>query len=102
MNLILIFFQLHHPGSQRQLEEVWKNQDHMTGQEFNPRVFFQVHDLDGNSFWDQYEVKVFFRKELDKIYNERRSDLRERAEEMERMRETYFQESDTNKDGLIE
>jgi hypothetical protein len=43
------------------------------------------------------------RHELDKVYdpNAPEDDMREREEEMERMREYAFQESDVNKDRLI-
>lgn len=60
-------------------------------------------DVDGNGVWDQTEVKALFIKELDKMYENGapEDDMRERQEEMERMREHVFQESDTNKDGLI-
>ncbi|XP_014483577.1 PREDICTED: nucleobindin-2 isoform X2 [Dinoponera quadriceps] len=94
---------LHHPGSKQQLEEVWEKQDHMENQEFNPKTFFYLHDLDGNGFWDQDEVKALFLKELDKIYNEGapEDDIYERREEMERMREHVFNEADLNHDGLI-
>ncbi|KAL0280429.1 UNVERIFIED_CONTAM: hypothetical protein PYX00_001720 [Menopon gallinae] len=94
---------LHHPGSKQQLEEVWEKQDHMENQEFDPKVFFQLHDLDGNGFWDQNEVKTLFLKELDKMYEQGapEDDMRERAEEMERMREHVFSEADKNRDGLI-
>ncbi|XP_033224026.1 nucleobindin-2 isoform X2 [Belonocnema kinseyi] len=94
---------LHHPGSKQQLEEVWEKQDHMESQDFDPKTFFYLHDLDGNGAWDQNEVKALFRKELDKLYAEGHpeDDLLERAEEMERMREHVFKEADLNKDGLI-
>ncbi|PNF41274.1 hypothetical protein B7P43_G01464 [Cryptotermes secundus] len=94
---------LHHPGSKQQLEEVWEKQDHMDNQEFNPRTFFHLHDLDGNGVWDADEVKALFLKELDKMYTPGASedDMRERIEELERMREHVFKEADTNKDGLI-
>ncbi|XP_021917818.1 nucleobindin-2 isoform X3 [Zootermopsis nevadensis] len=94
---------LHHPGSKQQLEEVWEKQDHMDNQEFNPRTFFHLHDLDGNGVWDADEVKALFLKELDKMYTpgEAEDDMRERIEELERMREHVFREADTNKDGLI-
>lgn len=44
-----------------------------------------------------------FVKELDKVYQSGipEDDMRERAEEMERMREHVFTETDTNRDGLI-
>lgn len=40
---------------------------------------------------------------MDKVYQSGlpEDDMRERAEEMERMREHVFQETDTNRDGLI-
>ncbi|GFG30832.1 hypothetical protein Cfor_00760 [Coptotermes formosanus] len=94
---------LHHPGSKQQLEEVWETQDHMENQDFNPRIFFHLHDLDGNGVWDADEVKALFLKELDKMYSPgaAEDDMRERIEELERMREHVFKEADTNKDGLI-
>merc|ERR1712020_106830 len=62
-----------------------------------------MHDLNGDNHWDEDEVRVLFRKELDKVYdpNAPEDDMREREEEMERMREHVFSESDTNKDRLI-
>jgi len=46
---------------------------------------------------------MLFKKELDKVYdpNAPEDDMREREEEMERMREHVFKESDVNKDRLI-
>jgi hypothetical protein len=48
-------------------------------------------------------LQVLFKKELDKVYdpNAPEDDMREREEEMERMREHVFKESDTDKDRLI-
>ncbi len=31
---------VHHPGSKKQLEQVWEEQDHMPKEEFNPKVGF--------------------------------------------------------------
>ncbi|XP_043475598.1 nucleobindin-2 isoform X2 [Leptopilina heterotoma] len=94
---------LHHPGSKQQFEEVWKEEDHMTDQDFDPKTFFYMHDLDGNGYWDIEEINAIFRKELDKIYEVGHSedDIIERVEEMERMREHFLKEADTNKDSLI-
>lgn len=94
---------IHHPGNKAQLEEVWEKQDHMEGQDFDPKSFFMLHDIDGNGYWDENEVKVLFINELNKMYQAGvpEDDMKERAEEMERMREHVFQEADTNKDGLI-
>jgi len=51
-----------------------------------------MHDLDGNGEWDENEVRILFRKELDKAYdpNNPEDDMKEREEEMERMREHVF------------
>ncbi|XP_033330765.1 nucleobindin 1 isoform X4 [Megalopta genalis] len=95
--------QVHHPGSKQQLEEVWEKQDHMEPEDFNPKTFFYMHDIDGNGVWDQDEVKALFLKELDKLYVQGTSqeELFKRVEEMERMREHVFNEVDLNKDALI-
>ena len=59
--------------------------------------------MDGNGFWDEIEVKALFVKELDKLYQSGlpEDDMRERAEEMERMREQTFKMIDKNNDKLI-
>ncbi|RZC31998.1 nucleobindin-2, partial [Asbolus verrucosus] len=94
---------LHEPGHKAQLEEVWQEQDQMQ-QEFDPKTFFMLHDMDSNGLWDQDEVKALFVKELEKMYaaGEPEDDMRERAEEMERMRESVFKEVDLNRDGFID
>lgn len=94
---------LHAPVHKQQLEEVWEEQDHMQ-QDFDPKTFFMLHDLDGNGLWDETEVKALFVKELDKMYSQGapEDDMRERVEEMERMRESVFAEIDTNRDGFID
>lgn len=61
---------VHHPGSKDQLEEVWEKQDHMEGQDFDPKTFFMLHDIDGNNFWDENEVKALFIQELNKVYQQ--------------------------------
>lgn len=94
---------LHHPGSKAQLEEVWEKEDHMENQKFNPKTFFLLHDINSDGYWDEDEVKALFLKELDKLYQAGvpEDDMREREEEMERMREHVFKESDMNGDRLI-
>nr|XP_014094528.1 nucleobindin-2 [Bactrocera oleae] len=94
---------VHHPGNKAQLEDVWEQQDQLDKKDFDPHTFFMMHDVDGNGYWDEIEVKALFIKELDKVYQSGlpEDDMRERAEEMERMREHVFEETDTNRDGLI-
>ncbi|XP_023943495.2 nucleobindin-2 isoform X2 [Bicyclus anynana] len=94
---------LRHPVTRDQLLEIWKGADHMDN-DFDPKVFFMMHDVDGNGVWDPEEVKALFIKELDKLYTPGgpNKDMHERAEEMERMREHVFTENDKNRDGLID
>lgn len=44
---------VHHPGSKAQLEQVWEEQDHMPKEEFNPKTFFAMHDINGDGVLDQ-------------------------------------------------
>merc|ERR1712020_429769 len=62
-----------------------------------------MHDLNGDNHWDENEVRILFKKELEKVYdpNAPEDDMREREEEMERMREHVFKESDKDKDRMI-
>lgn len=94
---------LNHPMTKDQLETVWEEQDHMDAKDWDPKTFFAMHDLDGNGQWDETEVRILFKKELDKAYdpNAPEDDMKEREEEMERMREHVFKESDQNKDRMI-
>ncbi|CAG0917368.1 unnamed protein product [Notodromas monacha] len=94
---------IHHPGSKQQLEEVWEKQDHLEPQDFNPKTLFYMHDLDGNGHLDQEEVKLLFHNEIKKAYNadSPEDDMREMEEDLERMREHVFNESDANRDALI-
>lgn len=53
---------IHHPGSKQQFEEVWEQQDHMPKEEFNPKTFFALHDLNGDGVLDQEEVESLLSK----------------------------------------
>jgi len=94
---------INHPMTKDQLEEVWEKQDHMDAKDWDPKTFFAMHDLDGNGQWDENEVRILFKKELDKAYdpNNPEDDMKEREEEMERMREHVFKESDKDKNRMI-
>lgn len=94
---------VHHPGSKQQFEEVWEQQDQMPRQEFNPKLFFQMHDINGDGFLDQEEVESLLTIEVKKLYNEKdpNFDRNEMIEEYHRMREDVYREIDSNKDGLI-
>jgi len=94
---------LNHPMTKDQLEEVWEEQDHMREEDWDPKTFFAMHDLNGDGFWEEDELKVLFQKELDKAYdpNQPEDDMKERAEESERMREHVMKETDTDLDRMI-
>ena len=83
------------PMTKAQLEEVWENQDHMDKRDFNPKTFFMMHDLDGNEHLDENELRILFQGELQKVYDPAapEDDMREREEEMERMREYVMKDS---------
>lgn len=94
---------IHHPGSKDQLQEVWDKQDHMEGVDFDPHIFFQIHDLDSNGFLDYDEIEALFVKEVEKVYQSGHDedDMEEEVEELERMREHLYEEVDKDKDALI-
>lgn len=70
---------------------------------YDPRTFFALHDLNGDGFWNDDEIEALFRLEIEKMYNETDpdDDPRERMEEMYRMREHVVSQMDKNKDRLI-
>jgi len=94
---------LHHPGSKDQLEEVWEETDGLDPSDFNPEVFFNMHDIDSDGNLDEREVEALFQKELDKVYDEDapEDDMIERFEEMNRMREHILKEVDKDGNKLI-
>ncbi|XP_054163759.1 LOW QUALITY PROTEIN: nucleobindin-2-like [Oppia nitens] len=94
---------VHHPGSKQQLEQVWEEKDGMPKQEFNPKVFFQMHDINSDGFLDPQEIEAILTLEVRKLYSERNSDddPNEMQEEFHRMREHIYKEADVNRDGLI-
>ena len=49
---------VHHPMSKDQLEEVWEEADHMRAEDWNPKTFFAMHDLNGDNHWDEDEVII--------------------------------------------
>jgi hypothetical protein len=42
---------INHPGSKDQLEEVWKEEDHLEPEQFNPHTFFQLHGIQKTFFF---------------------------------------------------
>lgn len=94
---------INEPGKKDQFKEVWEKQDHLPGNEFNPRTFFSMHDTNNDNHWDWDEVKQILVNEINKLYdtNNPEDDPNEMDEEFERMREHVYQIIDSDKDGLI-
>ena len=53
-------------GSKDQLEEVWEEEDGLDRDDFDPKTFFHLHDLNGDLLWDMHEVEGLFQKEVTK------------------------------------
>uniref|UniRef100_A0A665WFJ2 Nucleobindin-2-like n=1 Tax=Echeneis naucrates TaxID=173247 RepID=A0A665WFJ2_ECHNA len=94
---------VNHPGSQNQLKEVWEEADGLDPEDFDPKTFFNLHDANGDGFFDEQELEALFTKELEKIYDpaNEEDDMVEMEEERLRMREHVMNEVDSNKDRLV-
>ncbi|XP_065070363.1 nucleobindin-2-like isoform X2 [Rhopilema esculentum] len=94
---------MHEPGSKAELEEVWKEEDGLDPESFDPKTFFNLHDKNGDGYLDFFELQTFFLNDVDKVYNESdpNTDPRERQEELERMREHVMKQMDKDNDGLV-
>ncbi|XP_077568980.1 nucleobindin-2a [Stigmatopora nigra] len=94
---------VNHPGSQNQLKEVWEDTDGLDPEDFDPKTFFNLHDTNGDGFFDEQELESLFTKELEKLYDpaNEEDDMVEMEEERLRMREHVMNEVDANKDRLV-
>ncbi|KFV70859.1 Nucleobindin-2 [Dryobates pubescens] len=94
---------VHHPGSKDQLKEVWEEADGLDPNEFDPKTFFKLHDVNNDGFLDEQELEALFTKELEKVYDPKNEedDMVEMEEERLRMREHVMNEVDINKDRLV-
>ncbi|XP_039257112.2 nucleobindin-2-like isoform X1 [Styela clava] len=94
---------MNHPGSKAQMEEVWQEEDGLKGQEFQPKTFFRLHDLNGDNSLDPMELEALFEKDLAKVYDSANpeDDMIEMEAERSRMRQHVMTEVDSDKNGLI-
>jgi len=93
---------LNHPGSVDQMEEVWEDVDHLEADQFNPKSFFKLHDVNSDGFLDEGEIEAIMLKEAEKIHeNTPEADPIEKQEEMDRMREHVMREFDRNNDRML-
>ncbi|XP_054246327.1 nucleobindin-2 isoform X2 [Indicator indicator] len=86
---------VHHPGSKDQLKEVWEEADGLDPNEFDPKTFFKLHDVNNDGFLDEQELEALFTKELEKVYDPKNEedDMVEMEEERLRMREHVMNET---------
>jgi len=93
---------VNHPGSVDQMEEVWENVDHLEADQFAPKSFFKLHDVNSDGLLDEGEIEAIMLKEVEKIYdNTAEGDPIEKQEEMDRMRQHVMKEFDKNHDRMI-
>ena len=90
-----------HPMSEDAVKEVWEEKEQLPKEEFNPKTFFALNDLDGNGLLDLEEIRMILKNELDQG-NIPGNDTREQMEEMERMRDHVYKETDRNGDLMID
>uniref|UniRef100_A0A8C0GKQ8 Nucleobindin 2 n=1 Tax=Chelonoidis abingdonii TaxID=106734 RepID=A0A8C0GKQ8_CHEAB len=86
---------VNHPGSKDQLKEVWEESDGLDPNDFNPKTFFKLHDVNNDGFLDEQELEALFTKELEKVYDPKNEedDMVEMEEERLRMREHVMNET---------
>ncbi|EGD72860.1 hypothetical protein PTSG_04588 [Salpingoeca rosetta] len=88
-------------GHAKQLNEVWEKQDGMQSK-FNPKVFFSLHDINGDDFWDHKELEAIFHRSAVKLHTiDGETDTDAVEEEMLDMRAWVMKEVDTDKDQLV-
>jgi hypothetical protein len=55
---------VNHPGSVDQMEEVWEKVDKFEADQFAPKSFFKLHDINGDGFLDEAELEAIMLKEV--------------------------------------
>ena len=103
---------VNHPMSEDAAKDVWEENEQLPKDEFNPKTFFALNDLDSNGLLDLEEVRIVLKKELENAYDTKdkrdlenaydTNDKRELKEEMERMRDHIYKEVDKNGDLMID
>uniref|UniRef100_A0A8C5SZI2 Nucleobindin 2 n=1 Tax=Laticauda laticaudata TaxID=8630 RepID=A0A8C5SZI2_LATLA len=86
---------VNHPGSKDQLKEVWEESDGLDPNDFDPKTFFKLHDINADGFLDEQELEALFTRELEKVYESQNEedDMVEMEEEKLRMREHVMNET---------
>uniref|UniRef100_A0A5K3ETB1 EF-hand domain-containing protein n=1 Tax=Mesocestoides corti TaxID=53468 RepID=A0A5K3ETB1_MESCO len=88
----------HEPGSRAQEREQWQKGDNLPDSDFNPRIFFLMHDLNSDGVWDSEEVEAMLSAEVDQVDE----DSPEKQQEyLLEMRQKVFELIDKDHDGVI-
>lgn len=93
---------VNHPGSVDQMEEVWEKVDRLEAEQFTPKSFFKLHDINSDGYLDEGELEAIMLKEAEKIHEGApEADSVEKQEEMDRMRQHVMKEFDKNNDRMV-
>ena len=46
------------------MEEVWEEVDHLEPDQFTPKSFFKLHDINGDGYLDEGEIEALMLKEV--------------------------------------
>jgi len=94
---------MHEPVDDAQLKEVWEKSDGLDPDYFDLKTLFKLHDKNNDGFLDKWELETLFLNDIEKAYPEDDpdTDIMERDEEMERMREYAMNNIDKNGDGQL-
>jgi hypothetical protein len=50
------------------MEEVWEKVDNFEADQFSPKSFFKLHDINSDGFLDDAEVEAIMLKEVGKYF----------------------------------
>ncbi|OON17057.1 hypothetical protein X801_07112, partial [Opisthorchis viverrini] len=93
---------VYEPGSQPQLQEVWRDEDLMDDDSYSPNMLFKKHDLNNDQFLDSHEINALIEHEIEKIYPANETGHEPlRNMEMRRMRSALLERMDHNHDGKV-
>merc|ERR1739838_390326 len=85
-------------------ERFLKEEDGLDDQKFNPKTFFNLHDLNGDGVMDHNELEALFVKDLVKAYEDMKDTPEKHLkmdEEKRRMRKHVMSEVDKNQDHMV-
>ncbi|CAF1467524.1 unnamed protein product [Rotaria magnacalcarata] len=93
---------VNHPGSVDQIEQVWEDVDKLDADQFSPKSFFNLHDINTDGFLDEGEIEAIMLKEAEKVHDGTpEADPVEKQEELDRMRQHLLTEFDKNADRML-